>query len=103
MTCPIRPINDFIVVERFDTDKVTPGGLVLPGGGGPLKQQGKVIAVGPGRKTSHGRIPMDTKPGDTVCWYQGHVRKVFMESDAESAGKKPYILLKDSEVLAVLE
>jgi len=61
----LRPLNDRILVRRLDTmhDSVIVAPDIAPRDGG----RGRVVAVGPGKRDSHGgRISVDIKPGDVV-------------------------------------
>jgi chaperonin GroES len=66
----IKPLEDRILVEVLDAETKTASGLVIPDTAKEKPQEGKVIAVGPGRFDEDGekRIPMDIKTGDTVIF-----------------------------------
>ena len=64
-----------------------------------LKQQkqGKVIAVGPGKKTSSGKvIPIDIKVGDKVIFTK------YGPTEIEIDGKE-YLIAREDDILAVIE
>ena len=61
----IRPLHDRIIVERLEEETKTAGGIIIPDTAKEKPQQGKVIAVGKGKKTEDGKIlPLDVKVGD---------------------------------------
>ena len=70
MAVQIKPLEDRILVEVLDAETKTASGLVIPDTAKEKPQEGKVIAVGPGRFDEDGekRIPMDIKTGDTVVF-----------------------------------
>ena len=70
MAVQIKPLEDRILVEVLDAETKTASGLVIPDTAKEKPQEGKVIAVGPGRFDEDGekRIPMDIKTGDTVIF-----------------------------------
>ena len=77
MALDIKPLGDRVVVEPLEKDVETFAGgqLVLPDTAKEKPQQGKVLAVGPGRLDDDGkRIPMDVKVGrhGRVCQVQRH-------------------------------
>ena len=97
MAINLKPLADRLVVEPIETDEVTTGGVLLPETAKEKPQKGKVLVVGPGRRDEAGkRIKMEVKEGDTVLFakYAGNEVK---------AGDKKYLILKESDVLAVVE
>ena len=60
-------------------------------------EQGKVIAVGPGRKTSAGKIiSLEIKPGDKVLFTKYSPNEI-------KVGDKEYLIAKEEDILAILE
>lgn len=93
----LKPIGDRIVAKALSAEQVTPGGIVLPDSAQEKPLEGKVIAVGPGAQLDSGKIkPMDVKPGDKIIYgkYAGTEVKV---------GKEEYIILRQEDVLAIIE
>ena len=100
MTLNIRPLGDRVVVEPLEKEVETFAGgkLVLPDTAKEKPQQGKVLAVGPGRRDEEGkRIPMDVKVGDTVV-YAKYAGTSFKTEDG-----KEILFMKESDILAILE
>ena len=63
----IEPLEDRIVVEPLEAEEVTKGGIVLPDTAQEKPQQGKIVAVGPGKVLDSGdRAKPAVKKGDTV-------------------------------------
>ncbi|RMF85848.1 MAG: co-chaperone GroES [Planctomycetota bacterium] len=94
----IRPLDDRVVVEPFEAEEVTSGGIVLPDTAREKPQQGKVIAVGEGKlieKTGQ-RGKMSLKVGDRVFYGK------YSGTEIELNGKE-YVILRESDVLAVQE
>jgi chaperonin GroES len=92
----IRPLDDRVVVEPFEAEERTAGGIVLPDTAREKPQQGKVIAVGPGKlleKTGE-RGKMSLKIGDKV--FYGKYSGTEIEIDGIE-----YVILRESDVLAV--
>ena len=60
-------------------------------------EQGKVIAVGPGKKTEEGKvIPMDVKEGNVVLFTKYGPNEVKIED-------KEYLIVREEDILAILE
>ena len=71
MAIKLQPLADRIVVRPIEREEVTRGGIVLPDTIKERPQEGKVLAVGPGRMTDDGkRIPLDIKVVISLirCW-----------------------------------
>ena len=92
----IRPLDDRVVVEPFEAEERTSGGIVLPDSAREKPQQGKVIAVGPGKllEKSGERGKMSLKVGDRV--FYGKYSGTEIELDGTD-----YVILRESDVLAV--
>ena len=65
----LNPLHDRVVVKRIDADKQTASGIIIPETTSEKPDQGKVIAVGPGKRNSDGAfIPMSVSYGDKVLF-----------------------------------
>jgi len=90
----LRPLDDRIVVEPLEAEEKTTGGILLPDTAKQKPQQGKVVAVGPGKLSEKGdRTAVAVKVGDTVLFGK------YSGSDVEVSGKELKIL-RESDVLA---
>jgi len=90
------PLDDRVVVQRLEAEETTQGGIVLPDTAKEKPQKGKVVAVGPGRMLDDGsRAAPEVKEGDTVLF--GKYAGTEVTIDGEE-----YVILKESEVLAVV-
>ena len=93
----LKPLGDRIVVEPVEQEEQTALGIFLPETAKEKPQQGKVIASGPGaRKETGDRIAMDVKVGDKVLYAR------YAGTNVKLDGKE-YLILKESDVLAVVE
>ena len=94
MATKLQPLGDRVIVKPIPKEEVTKGGIVLPDTVKEKPQEGKVIAVGPGKMTDDGkRIAMDVKVGDTVI-YAKYGGSEIKEDDDE------LIILRESDILA---
>ena len=97
----VRPLADRVLVRREDMEANTSAaGIIIPDTAQKEKsKKGVVIATGPGHTTDAGTlISMSLKAGATVLFNAGWDNEVkFPGDDAE------YFLVKESDVLAVLE
>jgi chaperonin GroES len=94
MAAKLEPLGDRVVVKPMPQEEVTKSGIVIPDTAKEKPQDGKVIAVGPGRMTEDGkRIAMDVKVGDIVI-YAKYGGTEIKENDEE------LIILRESDILA---
>ena len=92
----IQPLEDKILVEANEAETTTASGIVIPDTAKEKPQEGKVLAVGPGRVDDNGnRIPLDVAVGDVVVFskYGGTEIKYNGED---------YLILSSRDVLAVV-
>lgn len=69
MARKLEPMGDRIVIKATEREERTKGGIYIPDTAKERPQEGKVVAVGPGRVTDEGkRIPLDVRVGDTVVY-----------------------------------
>ena len=96
MVLKLKPLADRLVVEPTEQEEMTVSGIYVPETAKEKPQEGKVIAVGPGRKDDDGkRIPMDVAEGDRVLFARYAGTEIKLED-------KKYLILKESDVLAIL-
>jgi chaperonin GroES len=92
-----RPLHDRILVERVESEEVTKGGIILPDTAKEKPQQGKVIAVGNGKKTEDGKlIPLEIKAGDMILFGK------YSGSEIKVEGTE-YLIMKEDDVLGIVE
>lgn len=94
-TTKIVPLGDRVVLKRETAQSTTSGGIVLPDSAKDKPQKGVVISVGEGYISRDGkRHALTLKAGDKVIFssYAG---------DEISVGEEDYLLLRESDVLAV--
>lgn len=59
----LEPLGDRVIVEPGEGEEKTASGIVIPDTAKEKPQEGKVLAVGPGRYEEGKLIPLDVKPG----------------------------------------
>jgi chaperonin GroES len=97
MSVSIRPLGDRVLVEPMEQEETIAGGmLVLPETAKEKPQQGKVLAVGEGRRDDNGkRIDMDVKAGDTVLFAK------YAGTEVKLDGKK-LLIMKEADILGIV-
>ena len=93
----LQPLGDRLVVKREESLDRTEGGIYLPDSAKDKPTRGTIVAVGDGKLLENGtRGKLQVKVGDKVLFtsYSGENIEV---------GDEEYVLMNESEVLAVLE
>ncbi|EIA1303348.1 co-chaperone GroES [Vibrio vulnificus] len=94
----IRPLNDKLIVERQEVENKSEGGIVLTSQSVKKSNRGKVIAAGLGKHLENGeRASMEVNVGDVVIFNDGYGVKT------EKMDGKEYLILSESDVLAIVE
>jgi len=94
----IKPISDYIVIEPISQEEKTKSGILIPVTAEKERpEQGKVIAVGPGKKNDSGQnITSSVKEGDKVLFTKYGPNEVKVDD-------KEYLIAKEEDILAILE
>ena len=87
----IKPLADRVLVQPKEAETKTASGIYIPDTAKEKPQQGKVIAVGPGKKAE----PMEVKVGDEVIYGKYAGTEVTVENEK-------YLIVKQSDILAIL-
>ena len=89
-----KPLGNRLVVEPIEDDEQkSSGGIFIPDTAKEKPQEGKVVAVGPGKMTDEGkRVPMEIEVGDIVI-YSKYGGTEYKEGDIE------YLVLREDDVL----
>jgi len=93
----IKPLQDRVVLERLSGEEKTKGGIIIPDTAKERPAEGKVLAVGPGKRGDDGKlIKPEVKKGDRVLFsrYSGTEIKI---DGAE------HLILREDEILAIIE
>jgi len=94
----IKPILDHILIEPIKEEEKTKSGILLPSTAEKERpEQGKVIAVGSGKRTEKGEIiPLSVKPGQKVIFTKYGPNEI-------KVGDKEYLIAKEEDILAIIE
>ena len=96
MAVTIKPLEDRILIQPLEAETTTASGLYIPYTAKEKPQEGKVVAVGPGRVDDSGkRIPLDVAEGDVVIFSK------YGGTEVKYDGAE-YMLLNARDILAVV-
>jgi chaperonin GroES len=94
----LKPLDDRIVVQPNEAEQTTASGLVIPDTAKEKPQQGKVLAVGPGKRTENTGelVPLGIDVGQTVLYSKYGGTEVTVEGE-------DLLILASRDVLAIVE
>jgi chaperonin GroES len=94
----IKPLADYVLIEPVTAEEKTKSGIFLPETAEKERpEQGTVVAVGSGKKTSSGEIiPLEVKVGNKVLFTK------YGPNEIEVDGKE-YLIAREEDILAILE
>jgi chaperonin GroES len=93
----VRPLHDRLIVKRIDEEEKTAGGIIIPDTAKEKPQEGRVVAIGPGKVNEDGEVtPLDVAKGDRVLFSKYAGTEIQLEG-------VEHLIIREDDVLAVLE
>lgn len=92
----VRPLQDRILVRRVEEQEKTKGGIIIPDSAKERPLEGKVIAVGSGKREDGKLIPMAVKTGDRVLFGKYSGAEIKVEN-------VEHVILREEEILGIIE
>ena len=97
MAMRVRPLQDRVIVRRVEEqEQKSAGGIIIPDTAKEKPQEGKVVAVGPGKKEDGKVLSLVVKAGDRVLF--GKYAGTEIKLDGEE-----HLILREEEILGVIE
>jgi len=94
MVVKLHPMGDRLVVKPTQSEEKTKSGIYIPDTAKEKPQEGKVIAVGPGKMSDEGkRIPMDVEVGDIIIYAKYGGSEIKLDEEE-------LIIVRESDILA---
>lgn len=93
----IKPLGDRVIVKALEKEEEKVGGIIIPDTAKEKPQEGKIEAVGPGKKNDKGEVvAMNIKQGDKVLYgkYSGTEVKI----DGEE-----YLIMHEDDIFGIIE
>ena len=87
----IKPLADRVLIQPKEAETKTASGLYIPDTAKEKPSEGKVLAVGPGKKDE----PMEVKVGNEVIYGKYSGTEVTVDD-------VKYLIVKQSDILAIL-
>jgi chaperonin GroES len=93
----LKPLDNRVIVTRVEEEQRTAGGIIIPDTAKEKPQEGKIVAVGPGKRDDKGkRIPLEVKKGDRILFSK------YAGTEIKIDGVE-HIFMKEDDILAVLD
>lgn len=93
----IKPLSDRVLVEPLEQGEVKKGGIIIPDSAKEKPQEGKVIAVGTGKRDEDGKIiPFNVKVGDKILMPKYGGTEVKIDD-------KTYQIIREEDILGIIE
>ena len=92
----LKPIGDRVIIELMEENEEKVGSIYVPDTAKEKPQQGKIVAVGEGKRDGKDLIPMSVKKGDTVLFSK------YGGTEIKHGGNE-YLIIAEGDILAVVE
>jgi len=93
----VRPLQDRVIVKRIEAqEQRSVGGIIIPDTAKEKPQEGKVVAVGPGKREDGKILSVDVKVGDNILF--GKYSGTEIKLDGEE-----HLILREEDILGVVE
>jgi len=92
----VKPLSDNVLIEPLESETKTASGIVIPDTAKEKPQQGRIIAVGPGKTENGKHIKVGVKEGDKVMYKKWGGNEMKIEG-------KEFLIVKEEDILAIIE
>ncbi|MBO4506746.1 MAG: co-chaperone GroES [Lachnospiraceae bacterium] len=92
----LRPLGDKVVLKQLEAEETTKSGIILAAKAQEKPQEAEVVAVGPGGVIDGKEVKMQVKVGEKVIYQKYAGTEVKL-------GDEEYIIVKQSDIVAVVE
>ena len=93
----VKPLGDRVLVQPVEDQEVKKGGIIIPDTAKEKPQEGKIVAVGTGKRDEHGKlIPFEVKKGDRVLISKYGGTEIKIDG-------KEYLIMREEDILGVIE
>tara|TARA_R110001606_G_scaffold325291_1_gene471996 strand:+ start:62 stop:349 length:288 start_codon:yes stop_codon:yes gene_type:complete len=92
----IRPLQDRVLVQPLEAETKSAGGIIIPDSAQEKPQEGKVVAVGPGKRGEDGKVtPMDVKKGDRIMYGKWSGTEVQIDGTS-------MMIMSESDIMGII-
>ena len=93
----VKPLGDRVLVQPIEEQEMKKGGIIIPDTAKEKPQEGKVVALGTGKRDEDGKlIPFTVKKGDRVLISKYGGTEIKIDG-------KDYLIMREEDILGVIE
>jgi chaperonin GroES len=93
----VKPLGDRVLVQPIEQEEVKKGGIIIPDTAKEKPQEGKVVALGTGKRDEDGKlIPFEVKKGDRVLISKYGGTEIKIDG-------KDYLIMREDDILGVID
>ena len=96
MATKIRPLHDRVIVKRIEEEEKSKGGIIIPDTAKEKPQEGRVVAVGPGKHEDGKVLPLDVKVGDRILFGKYSGTEIKLNDDE-------HLIVREDDILGIVE
>ncbi|NJK92806.1 MAG: co-chaperone GroES [Blastochloris sp.] len=97
MAVNFKPMGDRVLVQAIEEAEVKKGGIIIPDTAKEKPQEGKVVALGTGKRDEDGKlIPFEVKKNDRVLYSKYGGTEITVDGDK-------YLVMREDDILGVIE
>ena len=92
----VRPLGDRVLVQHIEEAETKKGGIIIPDTAKEKPQEGKVVALGTGKRDEDGKlIPFTVKIGDKILIPKYSPIEIKIEGES-------YLIIREEEILGIV-
>ncbi|MEQ1861466.1 MAG: co-chaperone GroES [Chthoniobacteraceae bacterium] len=96
MAVNVRPLGDRVLVQPLEEAEVKKGGIIIPDTAKEKPQEGKVVALGTGKRDEDGKsVPFVVKKGDKVLISKYGGTEIKVEGTS-------YLIMREDDILGII-
>ncbi|MEI8063923.1 MAG: co-chaperone GroES [Verrucomicrobiota bacterium] len=92
----VKPLGDRVLVQPIEQDEVKKGGIIIPDTAKEKPQEGKIVAVGPGKHEDGKLVPMNVKKGDRVLYSKYGGTEIKIDG-------KECLIMREDDILGIID
>ena len=93
----VKPLGDRVLVQPIEESDVKKGGIIIPDTAKDKPQEGKIVALGTGKRDDDGKlVPFTVKKGDRVLISKYGGTEIKIDG-------KDYLIMREEDILGVIE
>ena len=93
----VKPLGDRVLVHPVEENEVKKGGIIIPDTAKEKPQEGKIVALGTGKRDDDGKlVPFTVKKGDRVLISRYGGTEIKIDG-------KDYLIMREEDILGVID